>query len=420
MTVIYFAIGALAGALLLWLAVRPRLRDYAARMEADQRTAAERLAIERKAAEERLALERKAADEKLALVEQSRSVLEERLKALSADALQDNRESFLALASAKVEPLEAALKKIDETVRALERARSTDTGSVRTQLDALTKETQSLSRALSTPDTIGSWGQIQLRRVIELAGMLEHCDFGEQVSMTTDEGRRQRPDVLVHLPGGAVVVVDAKVPRSVYLAAQRAEDDGERRECLKRHARLVRKHMSDLGSKGYWQQFPIAPECVVMFVPHEPFISEACREDDRLIEDGFSRDRVIIATPMTLIALLLGFATGWRQVKTQEHAEEVALQGRDLYRRVGKFGEHFRDLGKCITQSVDAYNKTVGSLETRLLPAARQFPRLLSNTDAEHPLLQPIDQRPRDLQAVELVEPHGEDDLAVSRSGVTD
>jgi DNA recombination protein RmuC len=118
--------------------------------------------------------------------------------------------------------------------------------------------------------------------------------------------------------------------------------------------------MSDLGSRGYWQQFPVTPECVVMFVPHEPFIREACREDDRLIEDGFSRDRVIIATPMTLIALLLGFATGWRQVKTQEHAEEVALQGRELYRRVGKLGEHFRDLGRCITQSVDAYNKTVG------------------------------------------------------------
>jgi DNA recombination protein RmuC len=292
-----------------------------------------------------------------------------------------------------------------------------DTGSVRNQLEALSKETQTLSRALSTPDTVGSWGQIQLRRVVELAGMLEHCDFDEQASITTDEGRRQRPDVVIHLPGHATVVVDAKVPRSMYLAAQRAEDETQRREFLKRHAQLVRKHMSDLGSKKYWEQFYAAPECVVMFVPHEPFISEACREDGRLVEDGFARDKVIIATPLTLIALLHGFATGWRQVKTQEHAEELASQGRELYKRIGTLADHFRDLGKCLTQSVAAYNKTVGSLESRVLPAARQFPRLLATSDAEHPVLQPINQHARDLHAAELVPTNPREDEMVVIAG---
>jgi DNA recombination protein RmuC len=381
-TFVWFVVGALVGAVIVWLATRARVREADARLEAEQ----------------------KAGGEKLAIAEQARSTLEETFKALSADVLRDSTASLLTLAEGKVEPLKAALDKMDKTVRELEQARHTEAGSLRTQLEALGKETQSLSRALRTPDTVGNWGQIQLRRVVELAGMLDHCDFDEQTSVTTDDGHRQRPDVVVHLPGDAHVVVDAKVPRRAYLEAERVEDKAQRREHLKRHAQLVRQHMTQLGSKRYWERFPTAPECVVMFVPHEPFISEACREDSQLIEDGFANDKVMIATPLTLIALLYGFAAGWRQVKTEEHAQEVARHGRELYKRLGTLGEHFRDLGSCLTKAVAAYNCAVGSLESRVLPAARQFPRLLATGDAEHAVIERIDQQPRDLQAAELTQ----------------
>jgi DNA recombination protein RmuC len=377
----WFLLGATLGGLLVWLVMRTSVREASTKLEAEE----------------------KGVKEKLALIEQTRSALEDTFKVSAAAALQGNSEAFLTLAETRVEPLKTALDKMEGTVRELEKARNTDAGSLKERLEALAKETHGLHHALRTPDTVGNWGQIQLRRVVEMAGMLKHCDFNEQTAMTTDEGKRQRPDVVIHLPGGAHVVVDAKVPRHAFLEAARTEDDAQQRELLRRHAQLVRKHMTDLGSKKYWQRFRTAPECVVMFVPHEPFISEACREDSRLIEDGFANDKVMIATPLTLIALLQGFATGWRQVKTQEHAEEIVREGRKLYERLGPFGDHIRDLGKCLGNAVGAYNETIGSLETRVLPAARQFPRLLATNDAEHAVIDPIDQQPRSLQAPELM-----------------
>jgi DNA recombination protein RmuC len=385
--IFWLLFGAALGGLLVWLVMRTRLREATVRLST------------------KLEVEQKAGEEKLALVEQARSTLQETFSALAVDALRGNNDAFITLAQTKIEPLTDALQKIEETVVQLEASRNQSAGSLRAQLEELGKSVQSLNRALSTPDTVGNWGQIHLRRVVEMAGMLEHCDFEEQVSVTTDDGARQRPDVVVCLPGGARVVIDAKVPRTAYLEAARAEDDAQRRELLQRHAQHVRKHMTDLGAKKYWEQFSPAPEWVVMFVPHEPFLSAACGEDGRLIEDGFEKNRVMVATPLTLIALLYGFAAGWRQMKNEENAEKIAQLGRELYKRVGDFSAHFRGLGKALNAAVDGYNKTAGSLESRILPKARQFPALLGSGAPELERLATVDERARALHAPELLAP---------------
>jgi DNA recombination protein RmuC len=239
----------------------------------------------------------------------------------------------------------------------------------------------------------GQWGEITLKRVAELAGMVEHCDFIEQQSITSEDGRF-RPDMVVQLPGGRRIIVDAKTVLAAYLDAHDARDDAQRAEALRRHAEQVRKRMDELSLKAYWSQFDQAPEFVVLFLPGEQFLGAALDQDPRLIEEGFTRG-VVLATPATLVALLRAVAYGWRQERLNAHAEEAGRLGKDLYERMAVLAEHFNDVGHALSKSVSAYNRAVGSLETRILPAARRFKELGVSSDKEIPLLEPTELVPR-------------------------
>jgi DNA recombination protein RmuC len=248
-------------------------------------------------------------------------------------------------------------------------------------------------KALRAPVVRGQWGEITLKRVAELAGMVEHCDFVEQHSITAEDGR-YRPDMVVQLPGSRRIIVDAKTVLSAYLDAHDARDDAQRTEALGRHAEQVRKRMDELSLKAYWSQFDRAPEFVVLFLPGEQFLGAALDQDPRLIEEGFARG-VVLATPTTLVALLRAVAYGWRQERMTAHAEEAGRLGKDLYERMAVLAEHFNDVGHALSKSVSAYNRAVGSLETRILPAARRFKELGVSSDKEIPLLEPAELVPR-------------------------
>jgi DNA recombination protein RmuC len=241
-----------------------------------------------------------------------------------------------------------------------------------------------------------------LHRVVELAGMLPYCDFVEQASLATETGKL-RPDLIVRLPGGKTVVVDSKAPLQAYLDALEAGDDDARRAMLDQHARQIRTHISSLGSKAYWDQLPSAPDFVVMFLPGETFFSVALQQDPELIEYGVSQ-KVIPASPTTLIALLQAVAYGWRQEKIAESAQEVSARGKELYDRLCTLAGHVRDLGSSLSKSVDQYNRAIGTLEGRVLVTARKFPELGISAKEELPELSPVEKSVRGLQAAELVE----------------
>ncbi|ROR29850.1 DNA recombination protein RmuC [Inmirania thermothiophila] len=385
------------------------------------------------ALEERLAQERRGAQEKLALLEEARERLGDAFRALAAEALRSGSESFLQLAEERmrrlqeaaqgdlaqrqkgieelVRPLRERLERFDGKLEALEQARVGAYQALQTQmrallethLPALHRETAELVRALRQPQGRGRWGELQLRRVVEMAGMLEHCDFEEQVSAEGADGRL-RPDLLVHLPGGRLVVVDAKAPVDAYLEAVEARDEDARRRALARHAAQVRAHVERLGRKAYFAQFDPSPEFVVLFVPGEAFFSAALAQDPALIEFGAGR-RVIPASPTTLIALLKAVAYGWRQEAVARNAEEVAALGRELYERVGKLAEHWAGLGRRLHQSVEAYNQAVGTLERRVLPTARRFRELGAVPEGRGIAdLAPLTVEPRPLTAPELAD----------------
>src|SRR4051794_10447060 len=300
------------------------------------------------------------------------------MKALAADALRANNESFLTLAETRLDqkeqavqqlvaPIKQSLEKVDGQLRGLETARvsaySTLTEQVRTLTDAQEKlrgETGNLVTALRAPATRGRWGEIQLRRVVEMAGMLAHCDFSEQVTVTSDE-RRFRPDLVVKLPGGKHVVVDSKVPLEAYLAAIEAPDDATRTARLNDHARQIRQHIVKLSAKAYWEQFQPTPEFVVLFLASDAFHSAALEQDPTLIEEGV-HNKVLIATPTTLIALLQTVAHTWNQETVAESAEKLHALGSELYERLASLTAHFVTLGKRLDGSVQAYNQAVGSL----------------------------------------------------------
>jgi DNA recombination protein RmuC len=343
------------------------------------------------ALEAELGYEQARSSEKAALLEKTERELSSRFDALAADALRKNNESFLELASAKlgqkeqavehlVTPLKELLQKYDGKQQEIEVARegaySSLTEQVRQMMEtqtALRSETGNLVSALrDRPNVRGRWGEIQLRNVVEMAGMLEHCDFETQHHVATDDGHI-RPDLVVKMPGGGSVVIDAKVPAQAFMEALDCKDEALRTLKLRDHARQVRDHVTKLGAKNYWAQFERTPHFVILFLPSEPFLSAALEQDSSLLEDSFKNNRVLIATPMTLIGVLSGVALNWRQEMVAESAKEVSELGRELYKRLATLTEHVAKVGDRLQSTVRAYNDSVGSFERSVLPGARKL-----------------------------------------------
>lgn len=374
--------------------------------------------------------EKRSIQERLDMLNNAQTNLADAFKALSAEALRNNNQSFLDLARATLEkfqieahgdlkqrqkavenlvlPVRESLLKVDYQIQEIEKERKEAYGGLSEQVRSLitTQEklqsaTGNLVKALRTPSVRGRWGEIQLKRVIEIAGMLPYCDFLEQKTVMAGDGHI-RPDLIVNLPGGKNVVVDAKAPLQAYLEAMEAKDDRTRLEYLKDHARQVHEHMKKLSSKAYWQQFESTPEFVVMFLPGENFFSAALEQDPGLIEKGV-KDCTILATPTTLIALLRAVAYGWRQEKIAESAQAISKIGNDLYERLFAFVDHFSGVGKGLDRAVENYNKAAGSLESRILPAARRFKELGTASKKEIPPVIPIERSSRMLHAPEFV-----------------
>ena len=441
-----FLLGGLIGALVIgfWIASRMRANAQAQVLASGERAQrAESLAEELRrqvlqnsldldrirqdlsdASQARAVAETRAAEtalhlnEQKTLLVQARQELAETFQALSGEALKQNNEAFLTLARSSfatlqaeakgdlaqrqqaidnlVKPLQDTLHRYDDQLRQLEQSRQAAYGGLDQHLKLLAEsqqrlqsETGNLVKALRAPAIRGQWGEITLKRVAELAGMVAHCDFFEQESIAIDEGRL-RPDMVVQLPGGRQIIVDAKTVLAGYLDAHEASTEEQRFEGMRRHAAQVRSRMDELSLKAYWNQFAQAPEFVVLFLPGEQFLGAALEHDPRLIEDGFLRS-VVLATPTTLMALLRAVAYGWRQERLAEHAEEAGRLGKDLYERMAVLTEHVNDVGQALGKSVLAYNKAVGSLETRILPAARRFKELGVSSEKEIPMLDPVE-----------------------------
>ena len=323
------------------------------------------------------------------------------LTALQADgaAHAEQREQTIATL---LHPVRELLTSYDTRLTQLDRDRTEAMGQVAERLlqvhsvsDRLGRETRDLVQALRAPSARGRWGELQLQRVVELAGMLEHCDFTTQVTMTTDTGV-QRPDMVVRLPGGSSIVVDAKAPLEGYLAAMDAPDDATRLAALDRHAKQLRMHISALSDRNYWRQFEHAPEFVVLFLPGEAFHAAALERDPSLLEAGVAQ-RVLIASPTTLIALLRAAAYGWRQERVAESAAQVSALGRELSERIAVFTSHLADVGTSLDQAVNRYNKAVGSFDSRVLVAARRFTELGAGPATASALDAPalVDKQPR-------------------------
>ncbi|HVV56740.1 MAG TPA: DNA recombination protein RmuC [Gaiellaceae bacterium] len=396
MTILALLIGLAVGALAVYLWARTALT---ARDQLREQLLA--------AAEATLAQERAAAAERLALVERGHEQWEERIKAATGDALTRSQTSLLELTEAKLAPIKETLTKFESQARALEEHRLRAVTAVGEQLrvvaegqERLRNETGSLVTALRAPHVRGRWGEVQLKRVVELAGMLDYCDFRTQESTRDDEGRLLRPDLVVKLPGGKSIVVDSKVPIEAYLDALNCEDPELKRVHLARHAAQMRDHIGKLGEKRYWRQFDPSPEIVVMFVD-EGLYRAALDQDGSLFEVG-AESGVIVASPATLIGLLRTIAYGWQQETVAESARAISSLGRELYERLGVFAGHFAKVGRGLDTAVGAFNQAVSSFETRLLVTARKFPEHGVTNDVL-PETPQIERKPVQLTAPELV-----------------
>ena len=370
---------------------------------------------------------RRGIDEQRGLLQQAQSVLTDAFRSLAADALSRNNDQFLALARENLAAIEAraladldtrqkaiegvvvpvreSLQRMDEQLRTIESSRGQAYGALSTQLEslvqtqsALRSETANLVKALRTPAVRGRWGEIQLKRVVEIAGMLEHCDFLEQQSYEGPAGKL-RPDLRVLLPSGKNVIVDAKAPLQAYLDSLEAPTDETRLARLKDHARQVREHMTKLAAKSYWDYLKPSPEFVVLFLPGETFFSAALEQDPSLIEQGVNQ-RVILATPTTLITLLRAVAYGWRQEQLAENAQRISELGKELYDRLASMAANIGGLGAALRNCVEKYNRAVGSLELRVMPAARRFKELGVSAKEEIAPLEPLATIPRELTSV--------------------
>ena len=373
--------------------------------------------------------ERRNSAEKLAVLEQARESLKDAFAAVSSDLLDQNNTRFLALAKEKfgelqntaagdlasrqkaiadlVQPLRESLSKVDTKLQEVDRERATSHAVLAEQLRSLThaqlalqSETGRLARALRSPNVRGQWGELQLRRVLEAAGMLEGSHFEIKESVHGEEGRLT-PDVIIKLPGGKNVVVDAKVALTAFLDALECDDDAQREGKLKDHARQLKDHVVRLGNKSYWTHFQPAPDIVVMFVPGEALLSAALQHDGNLLEFSMAKG-VMLASPLTLIALLRAIAYGWQQEKIARNALEISELGRQLYDRIAKLAEHWENVGKSLARAVTAYNGAVGTLETRVLVTARRLKDKGVTVGEELPDLEVIDETPRPLGAPQL------------------
>jgi DNA recombination protein RmuC len=392
------------GALLGWLAARGRLTTAVIRAER---------------AEAALAAERRVAGERVEALDEARDRLGDMLAGVSAEALRRNSEQFLQVASGEldqrrlavehlVSPLRESLAKVEEQLQGLEITRRSAYAALTEQVrtlgesqERLRDQTRSLADALRAPNVRGRWGEMQLRRVVELAGMLAHCDFVEQPTAVGPDGVL-RPDLVVALPGGRSVVVDSKVPLSAYLEAAETTDDAVRRTRLREHARQLKGHVDALSAKAYWQRFEPSPDYVILFVPGEAFLADALDQDPTLLDYAVGKG-VVLASPTSLIALLKAVALGWREESLAANARRVCDLGKDLYARLSMLGGHLAGVGQQLDRAVDSYNKAVGSLEGRVFVTARKL-RDLDVTDAELAAPPPVERVTRALQAPELVE----------------
>ncbi len=452
------AIGALifaAAFALAWAWGRSRLREQTAArvrelevtagghqdIEAELRRQSVELRTERDALQEKLAEEqqrrvsaettaqkaRENMDEQKKLLDQARSQLIEAFQSIASEALGKSQQQFLELANSKFEtlrgdtvgdlelrklaieglvaPLEDTLGKLNERLTQVESSRSEAYGELRNQLQMfaqtskeLREETGMLSNSLRQPQVRGRWGELTLRRTVELAGMTLHCDFAEQVSVESENGRL-RPDMIVHMPGGTRIVVDAKVPLHAFVEAAAAETDAARDLLMNEHARLVRNHVQQLSSREYWKQFEHSPEFVVLFVPGESFFSAALQKCPTLIEDSTNK-HVVLASPTTLIALLRAVAYGWRQEQLAENAAHISDLGRDLYERLAVFTDHLGEVRRGLEKANEAYSKAVRSFNAKLLPGAAKFRELGIATSREIEPLDPVESLPEPISAV--------------------
>jgi DNA recombination protein RmuC len=339
-----------------------------------------------------------------ATIEAERKAFAEKLKLLEevkSGALRSNSEEFLKLAHASVAPIQEALGKFDSKIQALEVAREGAYQGLLQQVSQLRSETSNLVQALRSPVTRGQWGEIQLKRVVEMAGMLAYCDFVEQETLRTEAGA-VRPDLIVKLPAGKTIVVDAKAPIASYMDAMALEDEAQRKLKLQGFARLVRDRVAELGRKSYWDQFEHTPELVVMFLPGEHFYSAALEQDPSLIEFGVDQ-KVLVATPVTLIGLLRAIAYGWRQEAIAANAKEISELGAELYKRIADLGGHWIDIGRNLAKTVDAFNGAVGSLESRVLVSARRFRELGAAPSAlDIEVVEPVEKAVRQLKVRDI------------------